>query len=1027
MIRFLLDRHVLSIGISIIIVIAGITCLRMLPVEQFPKLSPPVITISASYPGASAETIALSVTAQLESAITGASDMIYMSSTSSSPGSMTLSAHFRTGIDVNQALEDIKSRISSVNALLPDEVRKRGITVTKSSSDIVLVIALQDLQDQYDEMFLTNYASLRLLPELQRVEGVSQVAVMNASDYSMRIWLQPDRMAQFKLDPSNIRDAILEQNAFYSVGELGQQPSPPTTKLTIPVSATGLLKTVEDFENVIIQANSDGSMILLKDVSRVELGAQSYDTYATLNGKRGAFISVQKETDANALGVASGIKKKMGELSHFFPSGISYSIPYDTTIYISISIKEVVKTLIEAVILVSVVVFIFLGSFRAALIPIIAMIVSIIGTFIGMYILDYSINTLSLFGLTLAVGIVVDDAIVVVENVEHNMVVLGLPVKEAVLKTMQNVTAPIIAIVFALFSVFIPVVFMSGIAGGLYKQFAVTIVISVVLSGFVALTLSPVLSVILLKNMTQKPLKFAQKFNALFAKLTDGYMRGVDWLIHKKSVGIYLCILFLLGIGFLFYKIPPGFIPNDDQGVIILSGVLPDGASLNRTKEVASQVEKIVESTAGVKDSITIAGGSFGSSNFLFYLSLNDWSQRKTFDLHAFQIVKKLNLQLSQIPEAKIVAYSLPPIPGIGSSEFYDFWVINQGTATPQDMKKVLDQIVAKGHQHREISYLNTSSDTGSLGIELEVDKTKAKAFGVKLGNLFYTLQMLLGSNYINDFNQYGKMYRVIAQAEPKFRNSVDAIGNMFISSSSSQGKELNMIPLKSFVTPKFASVPTSVTHYNGSPAKQISVGAAASPEKAIFAMEQTAKEFLMPGMSFTWSGTAYEAKAARSAVLFAFIGGMIVLFLSLAALYNRWILPFSVFLALPFGILGALLAVWMRGLSMDLYFQIGLIASIGISAKNAILIVEFARLKREEGMGVIESATEAARLRFRAIIMTSLTLILAMFPLMIATGAGAASKHSIGTGVVGGIFLATLLAIFFVPFFFRFLEREKP
>lgn len=1023
MINFFLRRHILSIGISLIISIFGITCLKFLPVEQFPNLSPPIVTISASFPGANADMIALAVAGPLENALMGTDEMTYMSS-ESTLGSMTLTAYFRMGHDANAALKDIQNRVNLVTSMLPEEVRKEGITVAKSSSNLLLMIAIQDVQELYDTIFLTNYASLHLVPELQRIPGVSLASVMNASDYSMRIWLQPDRMAQFQLAPSDVSGAIQEQNAFYSIGEVGQQPAPPLTKLTIPVSTSGLLKNVEEFEQIILRSNPDGSTILLKDISQVELGAQSYDTYAAINGKVGAFISIRKTSNANALEVASALQARMDELSQFFPAGISYSIPYNTTTYIKTSMEEIARTLVEAVLLVSLVICLFLQSLRAALIPILAMIVSILGTFFGMYLLGYSINTLSLFGLTLATGIVVDDAIVVVEGVELNMRTLGLSVKEAVLKTMHDVAAPIIAIVFALFSVFTPVAFMSGIAGQLYKQFTITIVISVVISGFVALTLSPVLAMVFLKKRVSPPPKWTIWFNRGFATLTDYYMRGVNGLMRHPVGAVGLYALFLTLIGVLFSATPLGFIPNEDQGVIIISAALPDGASLNRTQEVSLRIEEIVQAQPGVQDIVSIAGGEGNSNGAMYYLGLRPWSERKAPDLHSSHIVMQLNQQLARISEAKVVAFNLPPLPGIGASEFYDLWIVNHGSASPAVLNEVVQRILAAGQARPEFSYLDSTLAANSMGIALDVDTMKAKAFGVSLGDLFHTLQMLLGSMYINDFSHHGKMYKVIAQAEPKFRNSVDDIGNVCVPSTYSEKKE--MIPLKSFVTAKFANTPAEVTHYNGAFATSISVGPAASPEKVIAAMEQIASKELLPGMSFAWSGTAYEAKKAALPVLFALIGGMVMLFLSLAALYNRWILPFTVFLAIPFGILGALIAVWMKGLSMDLYFQIGLIASIGISAKNAILIVEFARLKREEGMSVLAATREAARLRFRAIIMTSLTLILATAPLLVATGAGAASRHSVGTGILGGMVVATSLALFFVPFFFRWIEREE-
>ncbi len=1019
MISFLLKRPVLSIVFSIMITLAGFICLKKLPVERFPNFSPPQVTIRAIYPGADAEAIAASVTNIIEAAIANVDNLVYTVSTSKSPGQMSLTAYFSPGADRNKALYDIQGKVNAVTSRLPEIVRKTGISIDSFSPDLLLIIGIQDTKGYYDATFLTNYASVHMVPKLQSIPSVNTASVMNATDYSMRIWLQPDRLAQFRLSPTDVRNAILEQNATYSVGQLGQEPSSPQTKLTIPVTTPGQLTDAKEFEEIIIRANTDGSMIYLKDIANIELGSQSYDTSATLNGKIGTLISVTKMPNANALQTATEIHAKLQELSRFFPPGIAYSTPYDTTSFIKNSVLEVIRTLVEAVLLVSLVILCFLQSFRAAFIPIITMIVSIIGTATGLYFLGYSINTLTLFGTVLAIGIVVDDAIVVVEGVDHKMKQLNLPVQEAVLQTMHEVSGPIVAICFALAAVFFPVAFMSGIVGQLYKQFAVTIVISVVISGFVAITLTPVLTAKLLHTV-KKPNRFAVRFNDFFRKLTNKYLYIVDWTLHNKLWAGACCLALFCSIPALVLMQQAGFMPDEDQGALIIVAELPDGANLARTQEVSAQIEQIAISQPGVQDVVTISGGN-GVNSGLCYVRLSDWSLRKAPSLQATQILKTLNAKLSQIPEAVIYVANPPSIPGISAMGLLELWVLNQGAASPEQLKEVVDEIIAKGKKTGDYFFLGTNFSTDSLGLHLTVDRLKAKTFGVQLDQLFYTLQMLMGSIYINDFLQFGKSYRVIAQADPSFRNSADSIGNLFIPSSNGE-----MIPLKSFVTTKFGHVQSRITHFNAAPAARITAGSLASPTTAIETLEHIADKALLPGMSFQWSGLALEAKAIQGSVIFALLGGLIMLFFILAALYERWILPLCVFFAIPFGVVGALIAVWVRGLPMDLYFQIGLIASIGISAKNGILIIEYAKLKKTAGSSVLDAAKEAAALRFRAIVMTSLTIILAMLPLAMSSGAGAASKHSVGTGILGGIFFATLLSLIFLPFFFSIIEREK-
>jgi hydrophobe/amphiphile efflux-1 (HAE1) family protein len=1006
---------------SLCIFLAGLISIRRLPVAQYPQITPTVILVSAKFPGASAETLSTCVASPLETAINGVENMIYMFSQSAAPGNMFLKVYFSIGSNPHQALTNIQNRVNLAMSSLPDEVRQSGVSVERTNPTELLYIALQDESGLYDDIFLTDYASANIIDDLKRLKGVSRAFIANGRDYSMRVWLKPDRLAQFNLTVSDVIEAIRIQNAIHTIGEIGQEPSPSGTQLTIPVASMGRLSSVKEFENVIIRVNLDGSAVFLKDVSRIELGAKDYDAYGSLNAKPAILIGVSQDPTSNALDVAAAVKKKLSELKEFFPSGVVYSIPYDTSLYIRVSIVEVIKTLFEAAFLVALVILLFLHNFRIALVPIIAMVVSISGTFAGMYFLGYSINILSLFGMVLAVGIVVDDAIVVVENIEHN-IKSGLSPKEAAYKTMQDVTGPIIAIVLSLCAVFIPVGFIGGIPGQFYKQFAFTIVISVILSGFVALTLSPVLSISLFKNL-KSPSKFSHWFNEKFEKITDGYIRGVNWLVTKTWLGVAFCLSLLMAIGVFFSVLPLGAVPAEDQGTVMISLSLPDGASLSRVKEVCAQIQERLFEIPEIQDSVYFSGYSLLESirrtNMgAFFIALKPWDQRKSKESSAASIIKKITEQTTAIPGAEIAVVAPPIIPGIGVVGGFDFWVVNQGQ-TMQTLDRVVQQIVQKASLRPEFAFFITSIKANCLQLFLDLDQLKAKAFGINLKDVFTTLQVLLGSVYVNDFSKFGKSYQVIAQADPLARDSIDDIGNIFVRSHNNQ-----MIPLKSFVIPKFADAPTLVSRFNGNEAALISVIPNGSPDQVIRSMEELATPLLLPGMSYSWGGLAYQEKTEGGASGIVLLGGFFALFVVLAALYERWSLPLIVLFCIPFGIFGALLAVWMRGLAIDIYFQIGVVALMGLLAKNSILIVEFARVKRDEGLGVIESAVMAAKLRFRAIIMTSMTLVLGMLPLFFSTGAGAASRHSVATGVIGGMVIATFLATFFVPFFFRIVEN---
>ena len=1018
--NFFLNRPVFAIVLSLIIVLLGLVSLTELPVEQFPSLSPVEIIVTTRLPGASAQTIADSVAAPLEQAINGVEDMIYMYSQNTSQGNINLVIAFKIGTDPNLALINTQNRVNLALSSLPIEVQKQGIVVANQYPSPLLFIALETVNSSYDTIFLSNYANTNIANHLNRIFGVSRARVLNARDYSMRIWMKPDRLAQFGLTAADVVAAVQEQNGTRSIGLIGAEPIVGPNELTIPVNAMGRLKDPKEFEEIILRANRDGSMVQLKDVSRVELGARSYDLVGNLNGKPGAFIGIYQDAGANAIDVSSRVRAKMEELKQLFPEGISYNIPYNTTEYIKLSIWQVGKTLIEAAILVCLVIFVFLHSFRISFVPIIAMIVSIIGTFSGMYLLGFSVNTLTLFGLVLAVGIVVDDAIIVVENIERILREEEISPKDAAIKAMKEVSGPVVATATVLGCVFIPVAFLGGIPGQFYKQFAITISFSVFLSGFVALTLSPVLASLLLKK-TIKRKRWGERFDQLFSAVTETYLRGARWVIQRPLFSTFFCTLMLVAIVGLAKLTPLGFVPHEDQGIILISSSLPDGASISRVEEVSDEVEKIVLGTPGISDVLSFSGYSLIESTprtqmGTFFVNLDQWGNRKQT---SFELIDKLNSEFEKIPEAAINAFNPPDIPGVGIVGGFDLWIIDDSDASYSDLNKVVDQIVAKAQERAEFQKLLTSIRANSMELFINLDMAKARSFGVKVDQIYQTLQALLGSIYINQFNKYGQVYQVVAQAEPSARDTIEDLGDVYVRSDQNQ-----MIPLKSLIIPKFSNGPNLIQRFNGSPAALISVIPAVSDsEKIISSMEEITKEFLLPGMSYSWGGLAFQEKESGGVSYLAFLGSIVLVFLVLASLYERWTLPLAIIMAIPFGVFGAFLAVWLsRGIA-DIYFQIGIVALIGLAAKNAILIVEFAKEYRKEGKEITEAAILAAKLRFRAIIMTSLTIIVGSLPLVITSGAGAMSRISVGTGIIGGMFMATFLAVFFVPLFYKAME----
>jgi multidrug efflux pump len=1022
--KFFIERPIFAGVISILFVLAGLIAAKVLPIAQYPEISPPTVTITANYPGASAETVAKTVAAPIEEQLSGVENLVYFSSSSASNGALTITATFEVGADVNKAVIDVNNRIAIALPRLPDDVRRNGVVAQKRSTDILFVVALSSDDPRYDTLYLSNYATVNVLDEVKRVPGVADATIFGPRDYSMRIWLRPDKMATLGVTATDVANAVRAQNNQYAAGKVGQEPAPDGQSLVYTVTARGRMIEPEEFGDIVLRASGPGGTLRLKDVARIELGAISYDAFTSLDGKPTVGIAVFLQSGANALDVAANARAAMDRLATTFPQGVTYLIPFDTTRFVQESIHEVIKTLLIAAALVILVVFVFLQNWRATLIPVIAVPVSLIGTFAGLYLFNFSINTLTLFAIVLATGIVVDDAIVVLENVERLMAERKLSPRDAAIESMREVTGAIIAIELVLVSVFIPVAFLGGLAGKLYQQFAVTVATAVVISGIVALTLTPALCALLLKAKHDEP-KVFHPFNQAFAWFTRTYLGGVN-LALRFVVGALIVFASVFAFSGIMLKVIPGsFVPPEDQGYVFGAIILPDGATLGRTGQVGAKLQKMAAENAGVDHIFVVTGfdligGGNKTNAATIFLPLKAWGKRKE---SADDVTRDVFKKGATLSEGIVLAFNPPPIRGLGTAGGFEVFVQDRISGDPKKLNDVLQGFLGELRKRPELTGINTFFRPTVPQLLVEVDRERAISLGVPVSDIFDALQSTMGALYVNDFNKFGRTYRVQIQAEGAFRARPEDLGNVYVRSSAG-----DMLPLKSLLAIKQIVGPEQIDRYNGFLSAKVLGNAAPgfSSGQGIAAVEDVAAKSLPSGYTISWTGQAFQEKRIGSASIIAFSFAIIMVFLILSANYERWSLPVAVLLAVPFALLGALLAVLLRGMSNDVYFQIGLLVLIGLAAKNAILIVEFAAQEMAKGLQPREAALEAARLRFRPIVMTSLAFVLGVVPLVFATGAGSGARQSMGTGVFGGMLLATFVATIFIPLFFVLLTGRK-
>src|SRR5690554_1000224 len=1024
MLRTFIDRPIFATVVSIIITLGGALALLGLPVEQYPNVVPPQVVVDGRFPGASADVIADSVVASLEQEINGVDDMIYLESSATDSGSFWVTVSFEIGTDPDQATINVNNRVQQALARLPQSVRDQGLKVEARSTSILQVNTLSSPDNSMDVVEISNYALLNVLDELVRLPGIGDASLFGAQDYSMRIWLRPDKLAQYELTPGDVANSLRGQNAQFAAGRIGAEPAPEGQAFTFSVSAPGRLASPEEFGEVILRSDEQGASLRLKDVARIELGAQNYDFAAVYNGGATVPMGVYLQPGANALDAAEAVDEAMKEIADRFLAGMEYNVPYDTTRFIDISIQEVINTFIVAVLLVVLVTFLFLQHINATLIPLIAIPVSLIGTFAGMQALGFSVNLLTLFGLILAIGVVVDNAIIIMENAERLMKEEGMSAYNAAVATIGQVSGAVVSSTLVLVAVFAPVAFLGGLSGELYRQFAITIAVSVVISGIVALTLTPAMCALLLGH-EGKQLTVFRWFDAGFDKLTAGFSAVVDWLLRHAVVGVLLFAAMLGGTVFLMKAMPSGLVPQEDQGFVLTAYSLPPTSSLSRAEQTRDELVQKMVAMPEVKDVVAFAGFDIISSALrtnsgVAFVTLEDWAEREGEGQAAADIAKKVMGIGFGMPEAFVIAFTPPPIQGLSTTGGVEGYIQARGGRTPAEIKAMADGFTQAANARPELTNVRVTLDTGIPRFKANVDREKAQAAGVPIDQIFTTMQSTFGGLYVNDFTLQGRNWQVNLQSEGEFRSHPDDLRKVFVRSDYGE-----MIPLSSLVELERTSGPDILNRFNVYPAAKL----LAEPMpgyttgEALEALEAVAAEEFDRNTLLAWTGEAYQLQASAASGTLAFGMGLLLVFLILAAQYERWGLPIAVATAVPFGVFGAALASLWRGFPNDIYFQVGLLVLIGLAAKNAILIVEFAAQNRKAGMSSFEAASTAARQRFRAIMMTALTFIVGCLPLAFTSGAGAVSRAEIGTVVVGGMLAASSLALFFVPLFYMLIE----